>query len=258
MINEAFSDYFAQKENYLSKIDARIKAVFAVGAIIIILASKAFGLALIVACLSLVFLLGVKIPAKILLVRLAAPLGIAAVILITHIFFYGSTALFKFSIFGFQLMGYKEGLFRGILIISKVTGCVALIMFLSMTTPVNNLLQAARWFRLPVAWIEIAMLTYRYIFVLLQDIITVKDAQRVRLGYCNFSTSLRSFGELIGSAVIRAYDQSVSTYEAMQNRGYSGTTKVFFEDRFRAKDGLQLILFSIILSLLLILSIYWR
>lgn len=258
MLNEVFSDCFAHKNNFLTRIDARIKMLFVFGAIITTIFSWTHYVPVIIVFLSLVFLISVRIPLKIILFRLLCPLTIAIVILLIQIFVYGTTPLFKLGILGFHLTGYKEGLFRGLLIMGKVTGCISLIIFLSMTTPVNALLKSAFWFRIPKTWIEIAAISYRYVFVLIEDAITIRDAQKVRLGYSNLSRSLRSLAELTGSVFIRAYDQSISTYEAMQLRGYLGTIKISFEEKFKLKDGLHLIIFSIILSLLMTLNLYWR
>src|SRR3989338_3039842 len=147
MLNEVFSDGFAHKDNFLTRIDARIKMVFVFGAIVTTLFSRAPYLAMIIAFLSLVFLISVRIPPKIILFRLLAPLTITIGLLFIQAFFYGGTPLFKLSLFGFHFAGYKEGLFRGLGIMGKVMGCVSLIIFLSMTTPVNTLLRAASWFR---------------------------------------------------------------------------------------------------------------
>lgn len=258
MLNEVFSDYFAHKDNFLTGIDARTKMIFVFGSIITTLFSRTPHIPVLIAFLSLAFLISVRISPKIILFRLLAPLTIAIVILLIQIFFYGATPLFKLTLFGFHLVGYKEGLFRGLLIMGKVTGCISLIIFLSMTTPVNALLRAASWFRIPKTWIEIATITYRYVFVLIEDAITIRDAQKVRLGYSNLSRSARSLAELTGSVFIRAYDQSISTSNAMQLRGYSGISRVSFEERFKLKDGLHFVIFSIILCLLVILNLYWR
>ncbi|MDP3732785.1 MAG: cobalt ECF transporter T component CbiQ, partial [Candidatus Omnitrophota bacterium] len=187
MLNEIFSDHFAQKINYLTEVDARVKMLFVAAAIIIAVSSQHPYVPLIVFFLCLIFLLGIKIPARIILLRLAGPLGIVGTILFTQIFFYGMA----------------EGLVRGFLIMAKVLGAVSLIIFLSMTTPINKLLNAARWFKIPNVWVEITMLSYRYSFVLLEDAITIRNAQKVRLGYGSLARSLRSFGELMGSTVIR-------------------------------------------------------
>jgi len=239
MLNEVFSDYFAQRANYLTEVDTRTKMLFAISAIIIVVCSHNIYVPLIAFSLSLVLLLGIRVPPKIILLRLAAPLGIAGMIFLTQIFFYGMT----------------EGFAHGFLIMARVLGAVSLIIFLSMTTPVNKLLNAARWFKVPNIWVEIAMLSYRYSFVLLEDAITIRNAQKVRLGYSSLARSLKSFGELMGSTVIRTHDRSIAVYESMVLRGYSGAMQnVAWEEKFRIKDAATVIVFIIILASLLLLN----
>lgn len=255
MLNEVFSESFAQKKNYLTEIDTRIKIVFTVMTMIMILLSRNINAPLVVFLLSSIFLWAIRIPVKVILIRLATPLGLAGVIFLIQIFFYGVTPIVRFNLWGIHLVGYKEGLLRGSLIMAKVVGATSLVTFLSMTTPVNKLFNAARWFRVSNAWIEIAMFTYRYIFVLLEDTVTIKNAQKVRLGYSSLARSLRSFGELMGSTVIRTYDRSVAVYESMMLRGYNGTMQnIAWEEEFRIKDAIVIIVFIIILGSLLVLN----
>lgn len=259
MLNEVFSDYFAQRKNYLTEVDARTKIVFVPAAIIITVLSQRFYVPIIIFFLSLVFLLGIRIPVKIILLRLVSPLGIAGAIFLAQFFFYGTTPVVKLDLWGIQLVGYKEGLLRGFLIMAKVLGAGSLIIFLSMTTSVNKLLNAARWFKISNTWVEIAMFTYRYIFVLLEDAITVRDAQEVRLGYSSLARSLRSFGELMGVTVIRAYDHSAAAYQAMMLRGYNGTARnIVWEEKLGAKDAIAAGVFIIILMSLLVFNILFH
>jgi cobalt/nickel transport system permease protein len=190
--------------------------------------------------------------------RLIAPFGVAGVVLFTQIFFYGGTPFFEWNLFGLRLVGYEEGLSRGFLIMWKVVGAVSSVLFLSMTTPADKMFSAASWFRVPRTWIEIALLTYRYIFVLLEDAITVKDAQKVRLGYCNWRRSLRSLGTLAGAIIVRAYDQSLSTYQAMWLRGYSGRMMTSYQEKFKFQDKVEALVLALVLLLLLILGLYWK
>ncbi|MEK7274152.1 MAG: cobalt ECF transporter T component CbiQ [Candidatus Desantisbacteria bacterium] len=201
MLNEIFSDYFAHKDNFLTRIDARLKIFFVSLAIIITILSQRPELPIIICLLSIISLLSVRIPPLVVLVRLTAPLGLVAGILLIKGFFC------------------KDSLLALLLIGGKIMGATSLVIFLSMTTPANKLLNSASWFKIPRTWIEIAIITYRYVFVLMEDAITIRNAQKVRLGYSNLSRSVRSLAQLVGSVFIRAYDQSISTYEAMQCRG---------------------------------------
>lgn len=234
MLNEVFSDYFAQRKNFLTQVDARIKIIFVSAAILTVITSGTASVGLLVILLVLGALSCIRIPFKIISLRLGSPLGIALTLLIIKIFFY------------------HEGLSSCLLIMSKIIGATGLILFLSMTTPLNKLLTACHWFKIPGAWIEICLISYRYIFVLLEDAITVFDAQRVRLGYTNWLRALRSIGALAGTIIIRAYDQSITTYEAMMLRGYRGKMQAMpQEERLTLPDALAaFISIAILISLL--------
>lgn len=236
-MNEIFSDHFARRENLLTQVDARIKTIFVVDAILAVVSAAAPYAPLIVILLSLGSLFTIGIPFKIICIRLSAPFGIAITIIFIKIFFY------------------REGFRDGILMMSKIIGSTSLVLFLSMTTTLDKLLAASRWFKVPGTWVEICLLAYRYIFVLLEDAVTVFDAQRIRLGYTDLRKALYSIGTLAGTIIIRAYDQSVSTYEAMMLRGYKGKAEALsLEDRLMLKDAVAAFIFIAILVSLLILN----
>lgn len=256
MLKEVFSDHFAQKDNFLTKIDARIKLFFVAAAIALSLGATRWFLPLCISGMCIWALMKIKIPKRVILMRLCAPLGFTMVVVLIQIFFYGSTPLFRLHLFGVTLVGYSEGLLRGLLIFSRVMAAVSLIIFFSMTTPLVKILAAARFFKVPSTWIEITALTYRYIFMLFEDIVTIRDAQRVRLGYSSIKRSMYSIGELAGAAVIKAYDQSLAIQEAMQARG-GRERLVEFEgsEKFTRNDWLAAGVFGGIFVLLLIISI---
>ncbi|MDO8445306.1 MAG: cobalt ECF transporter T component CbiQ [Deltaproteobacteria bacterium] len=204
MFSEAFSDIYAKRDNSLTRADARIKVVFAV----VLLLLNLWGgtaLSLFIFAGSLLTLIYLRIPAKTLLIRLLEPFGVAGVVILVKLYFIG-----------------WSGLPEGLAIASRILGAVSLILLLSMTTPVDALLKALSWFRVPRTWTDVALLTYRYIFVLLEDAYVVYSAQRVRLGYLGIGRSFQSLGTLAGAIVIRAYDQAMATSQAMRLRGYAG------------------------------------
>lgn len=252
MIVKIFNEHFACKKNILSRIDPRIKLLLVTSAIILTICSPSPILPLMVASLFLGSLIIIKIPSSLLLLRLVAPLSISIVILILQIFFYGQTPWFEFNIAGLHLIGFKEGLDQGILITSKVIGAVSSMLFLTMTTSVPKLLFAASCFRIPSTFIEVTMLTYRYIFVLLESVLTIKDAQKLRLGYATLRVALSSWGNLAGAVVVKAYHQATQTHQAMISRGYCGKIVMESEEKFALKD--MLVIFIAVATLVLI---YW-
>jgi cobalt/nickel transport system permease protein len=246
--SDIFSDVFAHKENLITGIEARTKIVFTILALAINLVSPSVYTPLAIAVFCLATLLAIKIPPRLLLLRLTMPLVMAAVVLITQIFFYGTTPLFTVPFLG--LVGYEEGLAHGLLIMCRVIGGVSLILFLGMSTPAHKLLLAARWFRLPRVFIELSLLIYRYIFVLIEEAITIKDAQRVRLGYGSWRQGMRSVGTLGGILVLRAYDRAERVFEAMIARGYTGALSVNYAGHFGRKDFIAVVGLSSVLVII--------
>jgi cobalt/nickel transport system permease protein len=233
---DVFSDMFAHKENVATGIEARIKIIFTVIALVINLISSSIYTPLSIAAFCLVFLLTIGTPPKLLALRLCMPLVMAAFVLITQIFFYGSTILFTIPIGNIFLTGYKEGLTHGILIMCRVIGGVSLILFLSISTPAHKLLLAATWFKVPKIVIELTLLIYRYIFVLLEEMLNIRAAQKVRLGYYNWRQSMRSLNLLGSSLIFRAYDRAERIFQAMCARGYSGSITLDYPYHLGKKD----------------------
>jgi cobalt/nickel transport system permease protein len=96
------------------------------------------------------------------------------------------------------------------------------VLLLSFVTPAYKIFHSLRWFRIPEAWVEMALLVYRYTFALLDHAADIAAAQRTRLGYSTLPRSLASMGVLAGAVVTRSLDQALRTYEAMVLRGYRG------------------------------------
>ncbi|MEK7851411.1 MAG: cobalt ECF transporter T component CbiQ [Deltaproteobacteria bacterium] len=204
MFTETFSDIYAKRDNFLTKVDARIKVVLSLFFLLLNLMGGA-ALSVFIFAVSISALIYIRIPARTLIIRLLEPLGVAGVVILVKFYFMG-----------------WAGLPEGFMIAFRVLGAVSIILLLSMTTPVDVLLKALSWFKVPRTWTDVALLTYRYIFVLLEDAYIVYSAQRIRLGYLGIRRSFASLGTLAGAIVIRAYDQAMATSQAMRLRGYAG------------------------------------
>jgi len=219
---DLFSDIFAYRENTGTRMDPRAKLVLSLVTLLCIILSTRMVLPLAVFFCCLAGMLVVRIPGRLLLVRLTAPIGVVGMLFILQSFLFGQTEMVTVSILGIKLTVLKEGVWRGLLLGSKVLGAVSIMLLFSLVTPAHRIFHALLWFRLPRGWVEIAMLMYRYIFSLLDDTADVAAAQRVRLGYNGIQRSLSSIGRLAGAVLIRSLDQAAHTHEAMTLRGYRG------------------------------------
>lgn len=223
---ELFSDIFACRDNVLTRMDPRPKMVIALALIVAVVLSKQviFPALVFVSCTA--GMLSLRMPVKLVLLRLVAPMGIVLTLVVLQAFLTGATPIASFHLAGYLLVATEEGLIRGLLLGSRVLGAVSVMLLLSSVTPAYKIFGALRWFRVPESWVEIALLVYRYIFVLLDQTADIAAAQRVRLGYSTVSRSLSSAGVLAGTVVARSMDQAMRTYEAMTLRGYQGRLPV--------------------------------
>ena len=139
-----------------------------------------------------------------------------------QVFLSGGKPLARFEIFGLNFSPSAVGLSNGLHIMARVFGAVFAVLFLTMTTPVHKLLSAAAKLRMPKALVELSLFAYRYIFVLLDDAVTIYQAQKVRLGYAGAGVSVRSLGTLCGAVFVRAYSRAEAAADSMELRGYEG------------------------------------
>lgn len=220
---DLFSDIFTYRDNALTRTDPRAKLVIAVAALIAVLTAESVFLPLCVFGVCLGTVAALRIPAKLVAARLVAPLSIVAVLVVIQTFFTGTTPLFAVSLAGWQFTAKSEGLRQGAFLGARVLGSVSVVFLLSVVTPAHRIFQAFRWFRISRNWLEIAILMYRYIFVLMDQVADLAAAQRLRLGYTARGRAMRSFTALAGSTIIHSLEQAKRTHDAMRLRGYRGT-----------------------------------
>ncbi len=215
---DLFSDIFARKDNVFTRMDARAKLVIAFCTILAVIFSNRIWMPCLVfvVCVSAMLIIG--IPWRIVLLRLATPMGIVLVLVVLQTFLTPGESIAEFSVLGVGLQASHEGLVRGSVLGSRVAGAVSVVLLLGSVTPAYNIFHGLRWFRVPEGWVEIALLVYRYTFTLLDQAADVAAAQKMRLGYSGVRRSLTSMGVLAGTVVTRSMDQAMRTYEAMSLR----------------------------------------
>jgi cobalt/nickel transport system permease protein len=237
-----FSDYFALRNNIATRIDPRIKGVGAVGMILSILLSTGFVWPLTTLGVCVAAIRGIRVPFRIIILRLIPPMMIVVVIVLLRMFLISGSTLFKVDLGFAVLSANREGLLEGLLVGSKVTGAVSVVLLLSFTTPAYKVFLSLLWLKVPNLWVEMAMMMYRFIFALLEHTSNIISAQQTRLGYIDMKTSLSSVGTLTGSVLLGAIDQSQRTTEAMMLRCYTGRLNPEPLPRLKMTDALLVLL----------------
>ena len=223
MIFDLFSDIFTYRNNVLTRADVRVKLITAAAALLAVIASTKPALPLCVLALCVIAMLALKIPARLVLLRLAGPAMIVLFLAVVKSLTVGSSPIGSLFVGSRELVFRLEGLRDGALIASRTMGAVSVTLLLGFVTPANRMFQATYAVRPLRGWLEVAQLTYRYIFVLLDRVSDLGAAQRLRLGYSSARRTFTSAGTLAGATLVHSLDQAARTHESMRLRGYTGS-----------------------------------
>ncbi len=246
---EIFSEYL-KREDYLSRIDVRIKLITGLILLMMVLSHRGIVFPLFIAILCLTMCLSIKIPLRIYLMRFTESLFIAGVLFIIKSFSSGKEILCSFHAMGMDINIYRDGLTDGLILSTRIIGAVSIVALIGFTTPFTELISGLSWFRVPKVLIEILIFAHRYIFVLLEDAMVIYNAQKNRLGYSNILRGLISFGNLTGSLIIKAFEHSEKITTSMVQRGYNGYIPVLRQRPFRMREVILSILFLTLAGIL--------
>lgn len=160
--------------------------------------------------------------------------------------------VFAIPLFGHFLGVSGTGMTAALGLFLRALGAVACLYYLSLNTPMVDLLSSLKKLKCPQLLLELMSLIYRFIFVLLETAEIMITAQNSRLGYSGLAAGYRSMGALISTLFIRAYKRSDDIYTALEARGYEGEIRVLEEEipfsRTGFLKGLGINLFLILIA----------
>lgn len=115
---------------------------------------------------------------------------------------------------------------------ARAVAIVTLLLVLQATASLEDTLKAAHALCIPGLLVQLGLLTYRYVFVLADELGRLRIALRVR-GYRNRVSrhSYRTVGHVAGTLLVRGYERGERVAQAMRCRGFDG--------RFRSLTAFQ-------------------
>lgn len=137
----------------------------------------------------------------------------------------------------------------GIRLAASLTGrafAIAILAFtLVATTGLPELCAAAQRLRVPGTLTHLTLLSYRYVFLITDELRRMDVALRVR-GFRNRLNrhSFRTIAQVCGSLLVRSHDRAERVAHAMRARGFDGQFYSLTQYRTRLRD----VLFFAILS----------
>jgi cobalt/nickel transport system permease protein len=220
---------YSSKLRYKSPI---LKAFFSIGALLLCVgfrSASASVLILVIMAALTVFYSKVSFIyyAKIMAIPLSFLLlgTIAIIVNITDV----PMGLFSIGMGSKFLVITESSLLEGGTLILVSLASVSCLYFLTLTTPMIDILYVLKRMRCPSLMIELMMLIYRFIFVVLDMASTITTSQRCRLGNKDFVTELKSMGQMLAVVLVRALNKTNILFDAMESRCYTGELPVLHE-----------------------------
>jgi cobalt/nickel transport system permease protein len=255
-MHEQLLEDIAQK-NGLREVNTYLKLAAGLGAIILCLFSTSYlpplFIALILTCsILLLARVDTKSYARLFIVPFwFALFSVAGIILISG----GQEAFWRWDPLPWLSLSItKESINHGFFVFCRVLGGMSAMCFIALTTPMTDIFIVLRQCWVPEIIIDLAMIIYRTIFIILDQVKQIHNAQVMRLGYSTFRESVRSFASMCGAVFIASWNAGEDLIRVMDARCYDGKFAVLGESR--PVEVLPLVVLVVFLSLSLLVVIF--
>ncbi len=241
-----FAEELARQNGFLQTLDPRVKIVGLLALVLdATLARNFFTIIFIFACAIFLAVLS-HVPLRTIAFRTwLSVLLFTGTIALPVIFIVPGDALFRLPILNWTITA--QGLTSAIYLILRSETTVTLSLLLVLCTLWTRVLKALRVLRVPVVFVVILGMTYRYIFVMLDTAQNMFEARQSRLvGTLSPSESRKLAAASVGVLLSKSFYLNSEIYLAMQSRGFRG--EVFLLDDFKMR-GLDWFALAAFLSL---------
>ncbi|PRY26175.1 cobalt/nickel transport system permease protein [Aliiruegeria haliotis] len=236
--------------SWLGRIDPRARILAALAFAITIVACDSFPVLIGGVLMALLLLVNSRLPARRTLKRMATMDSFILFILV----------LLPFTVPGepmFTVMGLTaswEGLWQAVEIGLKANAVILALMALVGTMEPVTLGHALHGLKVPETLVHLLMFTVRYIDVLREEYLRLRQAMKAR-GFRPATSwhSYRSFGYLVGMMLVRSMERSERILGAMKCRGFTGRITLLDRHAYGARDavfaaGIALLLVSLVIA----------
>jgi cobalt/nickel transport system permease protein len=130
-----------------------------------------------------------------------------------------------------------RGLFLAARVYCKAISIVLLVVPMFGTSRFDISIKALEHLKVPNSVVQMLLFSYRYIFVFIAELKRMTLAMQVRkfTPSTNMHT-LKTYGNFLGTLLVRSFERAEAVYQAMLSRGYTGTLKTRFEYRTKCAD----------------------
>jgi cobalt/nickel transport system permease protein len=115
----------------------------------------------------------------------------------------------------------SSGLWRGGLLLARVSACLSCFFFIILTTPFAELLQVLRRLRMPQIVLELMLIMYRFLFLLGDTAHGMLLARRLRGGTRGFMAKLREAAGMAGALFAKTIQRYHGLSQGLLTRGFT-------------------------------------
>ncbi len=232
-------DPYVARDSLVHRLDPRTKLLIALLVIVAVALTPPDGWLAFAACSAALFIwfLISRAPPLHVLKRCLAILPFVLLIAVFVPFFKEGEVAGSFSIWDWHVSVTYSGLeaLRSILIRASLS--ILSLVLLTSTTRVIDLLKGLEQLHMPRVAIMLLSFMYRYIFVLVDEAMRMKQARDSRSFGGRRWWRMRTVGNMIGTLFIRSYERGERVYAAMVARGFDGRTRALGRLRFKPADA---------------------
>ncbi|MBP1969464.1 cobalt/nickel transport system permease protein [Virgibacillus natechei] len=159
-------------------------------------------------------------------------------------------------LFGQGLSYTSDNLSFATLIFIKAFTSMTIITIVLDSQSLDQFMNGLAGLKIPSVMITVLILSYRYVFLFLDDIQKMQTAAKSR--FFNGGVRIRSlkvYGQLTGMLLIRSLDRADRMYQAMASRGFNGRLRFKESQKITRLDLFKTALASIIIISLVVIEI---
>jgi cobalt/nickel transport system permease protein len=135
---------------------------------------------------------------------------------------------------------FSGGWLTFVALILKSTLMVTAGFLLIATTGIDDIAKALSLLRIPSIFVLLFLLTYRYIFVLMDEASRLLKAYALRAPDQK-GVKIKVWGSMVGQLLIRTYNRAQTIYQSMILKGYNGRYNITIGTGLRLKDAVYFV-----------------
>lgn len=253
-MQHSYVDKYSDINSFIHRLDPRIKLITTIVLIFSISLTKptSFLSFALYAFLIVILALLSKIPGSFIFKRSLVVVPFVFMIAIFIPFFKEGEIAGGYSFGTFRLTVTYDGLMIFWNVLIKAYLSILCMILLMASTRFSVLLKGLEKLKFPKLFIMILSFMYRYIFVIVDELMKMKQAKEARSIGGSKWFHIKTLANMIGVLFIRAYERAEFVYMAMRSRGFNGAISTIYDFRIKKIDFYFI---SVIISILILIKV---